>query len=190
MPWSPQIFYRSDCNPTIDVVRHALALDERRMTFEPTLLIPDEAQDFEEWWFPGVHSEVGGGYAGDPAGDMAKISLRWMIDEAERTGLVFDDTAIAKSKLPNPANRNVLGKAASGSHRDETRKLHWKCVECLPIPRWSRSVNGWRVRFWPHGFARRDVPLGAKVHISAYLRQERDPNYTMPNVPAEVVRVE
>jgi uncharacterized protein (DUF2235 family) len=190
MPWSPQIFHRSDSNADIDIVRHALAIDERRMTFEPTLLVPHADQDFEEWWFPGVHSEVGGGYGGDAAGDMAKISLGWMIDEAKATGLIFDETAVAKSKLPNRANHKALGKAASGSHRDELRKLHWKCIEFLPIPRWWRNDNGWRLRIWPHGFGRRQVPLGANVHISAYLRQERDAAYRMPNVPAEVVKVE
>lgn len=190
MPWSPQIFHLSDCNPEIATVRHALALDERRMSFEPTLLVPHERQDFEEWWFPGVHSEVGGGYGGDAAGDMAKISLGWIIDEAKAAGLVFDEAAIARSKLPNRANHNALGKAAAGSARDELRKLHWKCVEYLPIPRWWRNDNGWRMRLWPHAGARRAVPLGAKVHISASLRQQRDPAYTMPNVPAEVVWVE
>ena len=45
----------------------------------------------EQVWFPGVHSDVGGGY---PSHDLALVSLDWMISKVEKTaakplGLTF-----------------------------------------------------------------------------------------------------
>ena len=47
---------------------HAVSIDERRAQFKPTLWTnpdgsfrPNDAQ-VEQVWFPGVHSDVGGGY--------------------------------------------------------------------------------------------------------------------------------
>ena len=62
---------------------HALAIDEARQTFSPTLW--DEStlaadQYVEQVWFAGVHSNVGGGY---PKDSMAKVSLEWMIKRIE-----------------------------------------------------------------------------------------------------------
>ena len=62
---------------------HALAIDEARKTFSPTLW--DEAtlaadQYVEQVWFAGVHSNVGGGY---PKDSLAQVSLEWMIGRLE-----------------------------------------------------------------------------------------------------------
>lgn len=74
---------------------HLLAFHEGRRTFIPTLM---NAQDsVEEVWFPGVHSDVGGGYSESGISD---ISLRYMMDQAEGLGLRFDPTEAAKVK-PN-----------------------------------------------------------------------------------------
>ncbi len=61
---------------------HAMAIDEMRRPFMPTFWMqrdgdqhPDE-QIVEQMWFPGVHSNVGGGYEDTRISDMA---LAWMI---------------------------------------------------------------------------------------------------------------
>lgn len=53
---------------TAQIVRHAVSVDERRVKFKPALLAQDtrapggrEAEDIKEVWFPGDHSDVGGG---------------------------------------------------------------------------------------------------------------------------------
>jgi len=77
---------------------HAISLDERRAPFVPTLWTnPDgspRANDAQvtQVWFPGVHSDVGGGY--DEC-ELSKITLRWMIDNARACGLEFDDAGLA-----------------------------------------------------------------------------------------------
>ncbi len=67
--------------------RHALAMDERRGSFAPTLWSNEkDHKDMRQIWFPGVHSDIGGGYSETELSDLA---LGWMIEEAEAEGLVF-----------------------------------------------------------------------------------------------------
>lgn len=71
--------------------RHAVAIDEMRSTFVPTLwtaLDPD--RDVKQRWFPGVHADVGGGYADH---GLADVALEWMMQEAHACGLGILDAA-------------------------------------------------------------------------------------------------
>jgi len=67
---------------------HAIAIDERRKPFRPTLWVRDEDDDqvLEQVWFSGVHCDVGGGYA-DPS--LSEIPLLWMVDKASECDLMF-----------------------------------------------------------------------------------------------------
>lgn len=52
----------------------------------------DEEQDVEELWFPGAHGDIGGGWdlaPGEP--NLSHGPLVWMVREARRAGLVFDE---------------------------------------------------------------------------------------------------
>ena len=65
---------------------HALAIDEKRKPFRPTLW---EAQNFpgqtvEQVWFAGVHTNIGGGYDND---GLANCAFQWMLEKAETCGL-------------------------------------------------------------------------------------------------------
>jgi type VI secretion system (T6SS) phospholipase Tle1-like effector len=68
---------------------HAVAIDERRKAFRPTLWERDAevpGQVLEQLWFVGVHCDVGGGYK-DPT--LSEIPLLWMADKARDCGLAF-----------------------------------------------------------------------------------------------------
>jgi uncharacterized protein (DUF2235 family) len=68
---------------------HALAIDERRRPFRPTLWEqnPDaQGQTLEQVWFAGVHSDVGGGYSDT---GLSEIPLLWMAEKARGCGLAF-----------------------------------------------------------------------------------------------------
>jgi uncharacterized protein (DUF2235 family) len=84
-------------------VRHALAIDDARTTFEPLLWTeegqgqehesreenegpPQTLERVKQVWFAGSHSNVGGGY---PKQGMSLVALDWMMGEAERAGLLF-----------------------------------------------------------------------------------------------------
>jgi uncharacterized protein (DUF2235 family) len=77
-------FQDTNLGPHIENAFHALALDEHREDFMPTLWnkLPDApaTQRLEQVWFPGVHSNVGGGYAEHGLSDVA---LAWMADRVE-----------------------------------------------------------------------------------------------------------
>jgi len=73
---------------------HAMAVDERRSLFDVNLwtqsrtAVENNIEQFvEQRWFPGVHSDVGGGYREEQLSD---LSLLWMIDNARRSGLNVD----------------------------------------------------------------------------------------------------
>lgn len=95
-------FHDTDLNDNVIHARHALALDEMRQSFIPTLWTGLDKRpqntSVQQLWFPGVHSDVGGGY-GDSA--LSDIALEWMIDEAKAEGLTFH-TGISTQINPNP----------------------------------------------------------------------------------------
>ena len=85
------LFYDNKIGPNIDIARHALAIDELRSDFEPTIWLGRENMDLKQVWFTGVHSDVGGGYKPDKnRQSLADIPLEWMIKEAEKPGLSFE----------------------------------------------------------------------------------------------------
>ena len=88
-------FHDTDLSTTVDAAFQALAIDEKRRPFRPTIWKQQAnavGQRLEQVWFAGVHSDVGGGYP-DPA--LAEIALRWMVDRASACGLVFKADAFA-----------------------------------------------------------------------------------------------
>lgn len=86
----------------VERAAQALAIDEHRAPFEPTLWAyqPKQGQTIEQVWFCGAHSDVGGGYAETGLSD---IALEWMIGKARAAGLVFDQGVLAAYPLdPRP----------------------------------------------------------------------------------------
>lgn len=80
-------FHDTKLSRIIVSASHALARDEHRWPFRPTLWVLDErhaAEQFHVMWFPGVHADVGGGYAEEGLSDQA---LLWMAREAAAQGL-------------------------------------------------------------------------------------------------------
>lgn len=102
-------FHDAVLTSKIRAARHAVALDERRITFPPTLFGREKVDEFnaraevqrgrpfEDWekpyqeqWFPGVHGAVGGGGARRGLSDAA---LHWVLSGARRAGLQLRSSA-------------------------------------------------------------------------------------------------
>jgi len=68
----------------VEYAFQALALDEHRNLFTPTLWEqPEDAHNLKklkQCWFPGVHSNIGGSY---PDAGISNITLAWMISQLE-----------------------------------------------------------------------------------------------------------
>ncbi len=92
-------FHDTALGSNVEIARHAVALDELRASFTPTLWTKNKSNsNVVQRWFPGVHSDVGGGY-GDAG--LSDIPLKWMIEEAKVAGLKFE-TGMVKQIQPNP----------------------------------------------------------------------------------------
>jgi uncharacterized protein (DUF2235 family) len=82
-------FHDTQLSSHVRAAYHALAIDEQRGPFTPTLWEQQEKaenQTLEQVWFAGVHCDVGGGYD-DPA--LSEIPLLWMVERSRRRGLTF-----------------------------------------------------------------------------------------------------
>lgn len=103
--------------------RHAVALDEVRASFEPTLWTdendlpigvaedPATGRSHKQIWFPGVHGDVGGGY---PEKGLSDGALKWMMEEAEACGLVIQPQF--KDQV-RPDFRDVLHRSVTGIYK-------------------------------------------------------------------------
>lgn len=106
---------------------HALAIDERRSLFSPTLWEqsetakkdPAQKQILEQRWFAGVHSNVGGGYCDC---GLSNICLQWLMDKAQECGLCYNEPPLIKE--------SDLDK---GEVRNSYTPLYW-----FWLPRWRK----------------------------------------------------
>ena len=57
-----------------------------------------QSQDIEELWFPGCHADLGGGWplANGEESPLSHAPLVWMVREAQRAGLDFDEESMLK----------------------------------------------------------------------------------------------
>ncbi|MEA2572477.1 MAG: hypothetical protein QOI24_4478 [Acidobacteriota bacterium] len=92
-------FHDTELSGDVRFAYHALAIDERRGPFKPTLWshVPKDDQYVEQVWFAGVHTDIGGGYENPGLSD---ITLSWMLGKAEERGLVLDKAAMAVRNIP------------------------------------------------------------------------------------------
>ena len=96
----------------VDNAYHALAVDETRGPFAPAIWQSHAAhQNMVQMWFPGVHSNIGGGYVKD---GMANVALRWMVGHSECHGLEVDETFLS---FYHPHGRDRLYKSSSIGYR-------------------------------------------------------------------------
>jgi uncharacterized protein (DUF2235 family) len=94
-------FHSLSLSSQVDSARHAMAIDEARFAFPPTLwdnidklnastaAAGADVNDlpYQQRWFTGTHGDIGGGAKG---AKLANITLGWVIEGAERMGLAFD----------------------------------------------------------------------------------------------------
>ena len=172
-------------NPDIATARHAVAIDERRAFFPPNLWRPAGANpgpvDLKQVWFPGSHSDVGGGYPEGPESAQSKYALHWMLDEARKAGLL----------VSQPRSDEMLGLSPASPYQRESVSypLHntltgwWRLAEFIRKPYYDYATRTESKR--ANLFRRRVVPDGALVHSSALLR---GPDY-LKRLPANIVSV-
>jgi uncharacterized protein (DUF2235 family) len=100
-------------NDTIKHAYHALAIDERRGPFKPDLWTRPArwSGQLEQGWFPGVHSNIGGGYTPD---GLANEALHWIVSKVKPLGLELDEAYLAHFE---PHYESVLHDSMSLKYR-------------------------------------------------------------------------
>ncbi len=173
-------------NPDIAVRRHAVSIDERRAFFrtnlwaEPVDLVTGGPKDIKQVWFPGVHCDVGGGYAESESG-LSKIALDWMLQEAKAAELgVLADKE--KEILGGGTSRQYVPPNPQADPH-ESLKGWWNLAEFIPKRHynWTKKCEERRMNL----YRRRTIPKNALVHDSAY---ERGAEY-IRKVPSTATRV-
>lgn len=140
--------YDTNFDSAVAFGRHALAIDERRTDFKRVKWgqpsegdlpkSPEGLERFEQRWFAGNHSDIGGSYPEDES-RLSDIALQWMVEEAK--------------SLPHPiiVDRNKLRMypSADGMQHCEVEALR----EAYPLwwPNWLRRTWASAPRFEASG---------------------------------------
>ena len=107
--------YETDLSVEVSWARHAISIDECRKSFPRvpwggsySAKKTEPADWFEQRWFAGNHSDIGGSYIENES-RLSDISLGWMLEAAVKAGLKYDASVL--KLYPDPA----------GPQHDETR---------------------------------------------------------------------
>ncbi|MDJ0578994.1 DUF2235 domain-containing protein [Crocosphaera sp.] len=161
--YNPIFLPHTTDNESVDIVRHAISIDERRNFFQPMLSgnRQSSSQDIKQVWFAGVHGDVGGGFDENESG-LAKIALEWMIEEAltcqHDLRINEDQYRIFRENI----NKDI-----------PTAKLHnsligtWWLIQYLPRIIWDlNDEEEKKVLKFPQKC--RTVPSGSTLHSSVW----------------------
>ena len=181
--WNPIHLQFTEQNPFVEVVRHAVALDERRASFMQNLwstkIDEKNGQDVQQVWFSGVHCDIGGGYSEVEAG-LSKITLKWMQGQAEAFGLYFYPLSVSIILPEQDTSKYVSPSATAMLH--ESLQGWWWIAEYVPKRIQDPSLN-FEARWILHGGCHRYVSDGAMIHSTVFERMEKCASYNPPNLP-------
>jgi len=156
-------FLNTTLSAVIENAYQALAIDEKRREFGPTLwersAQAPPTQTMEQVWFPGVHCDVGGGY---PENGLSDIALGWMISKARQNGVDFDANALAAYSDIDPKH------ALDVAH--DSWSLWWGFPEVRSVPATAAIANsvGIRVQHFPTGYKPTNLNLTPGSPLGAY----------------------
>lgn len=187
-------------NPSVEIFRHAMSIDERRRMFrletwgEPQMFQSNrfsgsdssKKQDCLQVWFAGVHADIGGGYPEDES-SLSKYPLLWMIAEAEKAGLEVNRATVNQLAWGVPRKgspfRYCVPSVTGNLHN--SMNAVWRALEVLPK---RGTFREWPARDTSFGFylpfsEPRVVPSGSLIHESVLLRMDAVKTYRPENLP-------
>ncbi|KAM4063964.1 alpha/beta hydrolase [Hirsutella rhossiliensis] len=146
---------------TAHIVRHAVAVDERRVKFRPALLAQDirsnSADDIQEVWFAGSHGDVGGGWpavADEPLDSGRPMSLWQRVKN------------LCTTRRAAAPSRDVAADRFQMSDIPLAWMIHEVELVGQQYPpaaiKWSPNLDGFKRRF----DKRKDQALGGFMHDS------------------------
>lgn len=120
-------FHDTNLSGLVDYAYHAIAIDEHRKQFAPTLWtnvpipVPGHTTVVEQRWFVGGHGNVGGGGTRNPGRDnpLSELAREWIVDRAAHAGLPITPTT-------------PPGAAWQGAVYDAVKSGLWRVLGMLP----------------------------------------------------------
>ena len=160
----PLAFAELNVGPAVKKACHAISSDDERLTFYPELWNEQDENDDRVFqvWFPGVHSNVGGGYSKH---GMSLVTLDWMMAEAKARGLRFveSDRSYARNHY-DPQDKLYDSRASLAVYyRWKPRSIVELCVKHkvakpkIHISVFERIANG------TDGYAPGNIPYGCEI---------------------------
>lgn len=155
---------------------HALAVDEHRAAFAPTLWTkkfregvpltemapPRPVANVEQRWLVGAHANVGGGYRDDL---LSQLPLRWIMEKAAGHGLAFRADVVLEPGLLEVRPRDSYGEFAKGLYRYVAQPFY------RPIGAPPEVTQG-----------ERDEIVNETIDASVFERWRADPTYRPQNL--------
>jgi hypothetical protein len=125
--WGSDPFLDTNLRVSETFAFHAVAIDEHRKAFAPTLwtkyvpkdpaapqTAPRPLSQVEQRWFVGAHANVGGGYVGDPLPD---VPLKWMMNKAALCGLSFSKPLVINGGTGTSPITDSYGEFLDGAYK-------------------------------------------------------------------------
>lgn len=166
-------FLETDLRINNDRAYHALAIDEHREKFAPTLFTrsknstqpPRPLNQVEQRWFVGAHANVGGGYENDL---LAQPALMWLMEKAKEHGLAFADTV------------SIDGDLYKAPITDSYAAFLWGIYKFLPFThRYYREIDGRPIVSNPQ---EESENINETIDVSVFHRWRTDSSYRPPNL--------
>ncbi|MCB1354059.1 MAG: DUF2235 domain-containing protein [Rhodobacteraceae bacterium] len=145
-------FHDTALTSKVRAARHAVAIDERRRTFQPALwdnLAVLNAErpclPYRQLWFPGTHGSIGGGTP-EP---LSNEALHWVAEGAIAEGLMLDPEARAlwaearDCRAAIPSEHGLLAQFVALGHRDRNGPADVAEIANAGRQRWS-LLPDWR----------------------------------------------
>jgi uncharacterized protein (DUF2235 family) len=161
-------FHRIELCDFVENAYHALAIDEHRKAFKPSLWERPSGWTgkLEQAWFSGVHSNVGGSYKPD---GVANEALHWIVEKAESLGLEFDCQALAhyephyETDLEN--SMTLMYRPLGAIDREIGKHLqHGESLHESVIDRW-KGIPAYRPKNLDPKFVQGGLPVARTTRI-------------------------
>jgi hypothetical protein len=132
-------FHNATLHARVPSARQALSIDENRQIFAPEIWDePEESPEakargrIKQVWFPGVHSDIGGGF---PETGLSDLALDWMIKEAMAVEhpLIVDMTRLKLKQSQEGIQhdeRTGWGRVWTEGTREPPGACNFRCSRC------------------------------------------------------------
>jgi hypothetical protein len=173
--WGSDPFLDTNLRVSETYAFHAVAIDEHRKAFSPTLwtkYVPKDSSaptapprplsQVEQRWFVGAHANVGGGYVNDT---LHELPLKWMAEKAWLHGLAFSMPDTIIGDLETAPITDSYAEFLYGAYKLVTPPLYRE----IDRPPEERSVTVVHT-------------INETIDVSVFERWQDDPSYRPPNL--------